>query len=188
MKRLFFISLLALLSLPTIHTMAQNTKEEKKAAKEIRRSERATWEKEAFEVAKQAILNKEFVIEVDQYIFPKGYVQNVSSMTNFISMNDNKASVQLAVSNHAPGFNGLGGITVDGSVSNIEQKTLKHGIFVYKFSVIGVAISATVEIQLRGDGSNVSATIYPNFNNNNLTVRGKLVPLKKSIIFKGTSI
>ncbi len=188
MKHLFYITLSLLFVSLGVNATAQNTKEERKAAREIRKAEEAKWQKEQFAIAKQALLDGSFVIEADQLIYPRGEVENVSSITNFISMKDDKVSVQIAVMNHMPGYNGLGGLTVDGTPSKIETKTLKNGIFLYKFSVSGVAISANIEIQLNGDGNNVSATILPNFSNRKLTMRGRLVLPENSKVFKGSSI
>lgn len=188
MKRLLYITLaLAFVSLG-VNATAQNSKEDKKAAKEIRKAAQEKWEKENFELAKQALLDGSFVLEADQLIYPQGRVDNVSSITNFISMKNNKVAVQIAVMNHMPGYNGLGGLTVDGTPSKIEHRSDKNNVFIYKFSVLGVAISATVEIQLRGDGNNATATIYPNFTNKKLVMRGRLVSPEESVVFKGTSI
>lgn len=195
MKWLFYM-LIAAFAFQGVEASAQNSKEEAKqltkqeraAAKKARREAEAQWEKESFDIAKKALKKGEFVIEADQLIFPRGEVENVSPMTNFISMRDGRVCVQISIMNHMPGFNGLGGITVEGTPTKIESENMKNDMFRYRFSVMGVGISATVEIQLRGDGNNVTATVYPNFSNNKLEVRGKLVSPDDSRVFKGTSI
>ena len=64
----------------------------------------------------------------------------------------------------------------------------KHGIVYYNFNVQGVAISATVNVQLTGDSNRATVTIYPNFNNNNITLTGDLVPYNSSNVFQGQTI
>lgn len=188
MKNFLFIMLaLAMVSLG-VNATAQNTKEERKAAKEARKAAAEKWDAEHFEIAKKALLDGAFVLEADQLIYPRGEVDNVSSITNFISMHDGKVVLQIAVMNYMPGYNGLGGMTVEGTPSKIEAKSGKGHSFTYRFNVMGVAISASIEIQLRGDGNNVSATIYPNFSSRKLIMRGKLVPTEASSVFKGTGI
>ena len=68
------------------------------------------------------------------------------------------------------------------------MSTDKHGIVYYNFIDQGVAVSATVNIQLIGDGNRATVTIYPNFSNNNLTLTGVLVPYDQSNVFQGQSI
>ena len=53
------------------------------------------------------------------------------------------------------------------------------------FSVQGIGISAQVFINMSSGNNNASVSISPNFNNNNLTLNGNIVPLDQSNIFKG---
>ena len=46
----------------------------------------------------------------------------------------------------------------------------------------------TVNIQLTGDGNRATVTVYPNFNSNNLTLTGRLVPYDQSNVFQGQTI
>ncbi|MEG0517950.1 MAG: DUF4251 domain-containing protein [Bacteroidales bacterium] len=186
MKRLsyFLIVLLTLVSLNST-AFAQNNNNNKK---EIRRALAAEQEKADFELAKQALIDQKFVIEADQLQLPDGLVINVSSTINFISMNKDKVSVQIAANQYRPMQNGIGGFTVDGSISNLETKTTKKGLFIMKFNVMGVAISAMVDIQMTGGGNKVTAKIYPNFNSNTLTMTGRVIPLEQSTVYKGRSI
>lgn len=189
MKRLSYVLLviLALVSLNSI-AIAQTNKDDKKAAKEVRKALAAEQEKAEFEIAKQALTDRKFVIEADQLQLPDGLVINVSSTINFISMNNDKVSVQVAANQYRPLQNGIGGFTVDGNISNLEMKTTKKGISIMKFNVMGVAISAMVDIQMIGGGNKVTAKIYPNFNSNTLTMTGKVIPLEQSSVYKGRSI
>lgn len=102
-------------------------------------------------------------------------------------MQDGKAIIQIATSNFRPGPNGVGGITVEGNASNITMSTSKRGVVYYNFMDQGIAVSATVNIQLTGDGNRATVTIYPNFNSNNLTMTGRLVPYSESNVFQGNT-
>lgn len=162
--------------------------EARKAARAAHKKAMAAEQQQLFEQAVQCLKEGSFVIEVDQLLFPKGTVKFVSSLTNFVSMNEGKAVIQIATSYYNPGPNGLGGITVNGNASNITMSTSKKGIVYYNFMDQGIAVSATVNIQLVGDGNRATVTIYPNFNSNNLTMTGKLVPYDQSNVFQGQSI
>ena len=162
------------------------TKQEaRKAARAAHRKAMAAEQQQMFEQAVQCLKDGSFVVEVDQLLFPRGLTKFVSSLTNFVSMNEGKAVIQIATSNFSPGANGLGGISVEGDVSNVTMSTSKRGIVYYNFMDQGALVSATVNIQLSGDGNRATVTIYPNFNSNNLTMTGKLVPYDQSNVFQG---
>lgn len=197
MKKIFTLTI-ALLSLFATGTnlIAQDfgeestmtKKEARKAARAAHKAAMAVEQQEKFEQAVQCLKDGSFVIEVDQLLFPKGLTKFVSGLTNFISMNDGNAIVQIATSNYYPGPNGLGGITVEGKASDISMTTDKKGRVSYSFMDQGIAISANVTIQLSGDGNRATVTIYPNFNGNNLTMTGTLVPYGDSNVFQGQTI
>jgi hypothetical protein len=159
--------------------------EARKAARAAHRKAEAAQQLKDFQAAVECIKSGSFVIEVDQLLFPRGLTKFVSSLTNFVSMNEGKAVIQIATSNFRPGPNGVGGITVEGNASNITMSTSKRGIVYYNFMDQGIAVSATVNIQLTGDGNRATVTVYPNFNSNNLTMTGNLVPYNESQIFQG---
>ena len=86
-----------------------------------------------------------------------------------------------------PGPNGIGGVTVDGSTSDMQITTDKKGNVNCQFSIQGIGISAQIFISLTNGGNNATVTISPNFNSNTMTLTGNLVPLDQSSIFKGRS-
>ena len=126
-------------------------------------------------------------MEADRVTFKRGRSTFVTSNTNFILLNGDRASVQIAFNGAFAGPNGIGGVTVDGTVGEVKTTTDKKGNVTCNFSVTGVGISAQVSIRLTRGRNNVSATVNPNFNSNRLTLDGKLVPLSESNIFKGRS-
>lgn len=159
--------------------------EARRAARAAHRKAEAAQQLKDFQAAVECIKSGSFVIEADQLLFPRGLSKFVSGLTNFISMNDGNAVIQIATSYYNPGPNGLGGITVEGTVSDITMSTDKRGSVFYNFMVQGMMVSATVNIQLLGDGNRATVTIYPNFNNNNLTMTGTVVPYNQSNVFQG---
>ena len=194
MKRfyLFSITLLTLLFCGAGLYAQDFGSETTMAKQQARRAARAAHKKaiaaenqQLFQQAVQSLKDGNFVIEVDQLLFPQGLTKFVSSITNFISMKDGKAVIQIATSNYRPGPNGLGGITVKGNVSDVKMDTTKRGTVIYNFMDQGIAVSATVNIQLSGYGNRATVTIYPNFNSNNLTMTGTLVPYDQSDVFQG---
>lgn len=183
MKKMVSI-LICALALMVGHIQAQEvelTKEEKKALQEkidsIQHVE-----------AMEAINAKQFTLEADQVVFKYGQTAYVTSNTNFVSVDGEDAVVQVAFNIPVAGPNGLGGVTVDGKVSSYEVKTDKKGTLYLSMNVMGVGISARLDISMPKDTNNATVTITPNFNSNRLTLNGVILPAYKSSVFKGRSI
>lgn len=137
--------------------------------------------------AEQAINGKAFTLEADQVIFKYGHTAYVNSNTNFVSVQGNQAVVQVAFNIPVSGPNGLGGVTVDGSVSSYEVKKDKKGNLLLSMNVMGAGISARVDISMPKGTNQATIDISPNFNSNRLSLRGIVLPLEKSNVFKGRS-
>lgn len=168
-------------------TSSSSSKEDRKAQREAEKARVKAEEERAYNMAVKAINNKAFVLEVDQVSFKRGRNAFVTSNTNFVMLNDKRASVQVAFNTPNPGPNGIGGITVDGNTGNLKISTDKRGNVNCSFSVQGVAISAQVFITLTHGGDKATARISPNYNSNTLELRGRLIPLSESNVFKGRS-
>lgn len=104
-----------------------------------------------------------------------------------MSVHGDQAVVQIAFNVPAAGPNGLGGITVQGSVSGYRVTTDKTGNVYVAMNVMGTAISATVNITLYNGGNQASVTVNPNFNSNQLTLNGQLIPSSQSTVFQGST-
>ena len=183
MKKMVSI-LICALALMVGHIQAQEvelTKEEKKALQEkidsIHHAE-----------AMEAVNARKFTLEADQVVFKYGQTAYVTSNTNFVSVDGENAVVQVAFNVPVSGPNGLGGVTVDGSVSSYEVEKDKRGNLLLTMNVMGTGISARVDITLYKGSNEASVTITPNFNSNRMTLSGQIVPIEKSKVFKGRSI
>lgn len=138
--------------------------------------------------ARAALQNQDFVLEADNVTFKNGSMVFVNSSTNFISVKGNRAVVQISPSNLASGPNGVGGVTVDGTISGQQIKTGKDGRITLSMNVMGIGINAQIEIYMFPDSNQASATIYPNFNSNTVWVSGTIVPYENSTVFEGMSL
>lgn len=193
MKKVLFVTLLLFCITGVIN--AQQTRKEIREAKretarkkmEAEKALEAQQDSIAFEKALVALKEGSFVLEAENIMFPNGIIRYVTSSTNYVEVQDGQGIVQTAFSNFSynPGPNGLGGVTVQGNISEPEIKTDKHGNVFYNFSISGIAISATISITLTGGTNEASAYISPNFNNNNITMTGHIVPYEESVVFQG---
>ena len=196
MKKVLFLAALLLVGISGLAQAQTSKKEaEKKERKEAREEKRkqekaleAIQDTIAFDQAVQALKNGSFVLEAKNVIFRNGIMRFVSSNTNFISANDGNGIVQTAFNNFFYSPNGLGGVTVKGSVSGIRMNKDKDGNIFYSMNIQGIAISATVDIVLTGGTNQASGTINPNFSGNTLTFTGIIVPYSQSTVFEGTSL
>ena len=195
MKKVLFLTTLLLLGF-TVTTFAQTSKEARAARREALKKERA--ERRALEAqqdtiaylkAVEALKAGAFVLEANNVTFPNGITRYVSSTTNYIQVDNGEGIVQTAFNNFAysPGPNGLGGVTVQGKISGLKMKEDKDGNYYYNYTIQGIAISATVFITLTGGTNQASVQISPNFNNNNMMMTGRLLPLDESEVFQGTT-
>jgi len=138
--------------------------------------------------AAAAVLNRDFVLEADQVTFKNGNTVFVNSSTTFISVKGNRAVVQISPSNFSSGPNGVGGVTVDGSISGMQRMVDKKGRTTLSFNVMGIGINAQIEIYMTPGTNRASATIYPNFNSNTVWIEGEIVPYENSDVFEGMSL
>lgn len=166
-------------------------KADKKLEKEVKKQERlakdAVQGEQEFNTAMQAINNQEFVLEANTVQPMNGQVFYVNSNTNFVSLNNGQAMVQIASNSPYPGPNGLGGITVQGGASNIQTKQDDKGNVYLTMNVQGTFISATVSLMLTSGTNNASVTVDPNFSGRTLRMTGPLYPYSQSNIFQGTT-
>jgi hypothetical protein len=138
--------------------------------------------------ARAALRNQDFVLEADNIQFRNGNTVFVNSSTNFISVKGNRAVVQISPSNYYSGPNGLGGVTVDGYVSEPQVKIDSKGRITYSMNVTGIGINAQVEIYMYPNSSQATATVYPNFNSNTVWLQGTIVPYENSNVVEGNSL
>ena len=191
MKRIITLITLVLVSASTLmyaQSSSETRQAERKAQREAQKAREKAENERNYAIAVQALKEGKFVLEADQLVFKRGRSAFVSSTTNFVLMDGEHASAQIAANNALAGPNGIGGITVDGSRKEMKITTDKKGNVNCSFSVQGIGISAQVYITLTNGGNNASARISPNFNSNTLTLNGVLVPLSQSNVYKGRAL
>jgi hypothetical protein len=175
--------------------MAQSTRQERREAWLEARAERRAElkQKEAiqdsvtFQKALNALTSGNWVLEADNVVFRNGMLRYVSANTNYVAIQNGKGTVQTAFNNFVYSPNGLGGVTVQGQVSDQKISRDKDGNVFMNFSIFGGSISATLNLTLTVGTNEASVYISPNFNGNTLTMNGNLVPYDEATIFEGTT-
>jgi hypothetical protein len=177
------ISLLAIVLICVSCSSARDTQQDAADAQAKELARQLT-----FERAKGALSKWQFVLEADRAVVSGQRQIFVNSNTNFVLVDGDRGTVQIASNSPNPGPNNLGGITVDGTIGAKTFKTDKKGNVFVTYSISGVGISAQVSINLYADGDKATLTVCPNFSGKDLTFTGKIVPLAQSNVYKGRSI
>ena len=157
-------------------------KNETKAEKKAREKKlKALADSIAFIDAQKGVAEGYFVVTADRMMLGNsGRMYNSpNSSTNFILVQGDTGTVQIAFENGMMGANGLGGITVEGMIGNIKSSTSKNGDVHYSFSILGTGISAQITIDLYKNSNQAVAIVSPNFMSDRLTVYGPLIPYMK---------
>lgn len=185
MKRLILFNLLlGMVVLCSTSVEAQTQDQNRKISRKEQREIAQQQANQQFEIARQALQDSMFVIEVDRIIGQLGRTVYVSANENFVLMNRDYASVQLAVLSAHEGMNGVGGITLAGNVSDVQERIDKHGNITHQFRVQGNSISSTVIVTLYKGDNQVSVVMNSTFNNGRITFYGRLFPAHASKVFK----
>lgn len=172
----------------TANTQEAVTKEQRRMLKQERKAIQAQIDSMLAAEAWQAIADTSFTLEADQVAFKDGSIAYVNSNTNFVSVNHDNAVVQVAFNVPFPTPNGIGGVTLLGKVQNMRVTTDKKGSVNIRMNVVGIGISAQVFINMYAGTNRASVDIIPNFNSRRLTLRGILMPSKKSSVYQGWGI
>ena len=159
-----------------------------KARSESERQLNALADSLAYVQGRAALTNQDFVFEAKSVTFKNGTTAFVNSTTNFISLKGHKAVVQISPSSFASGPNGVGGVTVEGNVTDLQVRTDNKGRTTLSMNVMGIGINAQVEVYMYPGTNKASATVYPNFNSNTIWLQGTIVPYENSNVFEGNSL
>ena len=135
-----------------------------------------------------AIRNGSWALEASSIAFNNGETNFVTPSTNYVSINNGIGTIQTALDNtniYSP--NGLGGITLQGNVSNGELRVDNQGNIYYNYLLQGSNVSATVNITITANNNQATAYISPNFGSGNITMNGSIYPYKQAGVIQGTS-
>lgn len=113
MKRIITLITLVLVSASTLmyaQSSSETRQAERKAQREAQKAREKAENERNYAIAVQALKEGKFVLEADQLVFKRGRSAFVSSTTNFVLMDGEHASVQIAANKALAGPNGIGGI------------------------------------------------------------------------------
>lgn len=189
MKRLS-VFLVFIVSLLAFQSHAQTFKEQREAKKKEKAEKRVVEEKEAqanSEKLKALVESQKFVLEANTLYGKSGQSYILNPTINFVGFDGTNSTIQLAFDGLV-GWNGVGGVTLDGTIAKMEMKPNKKGY--------GFTINATVRQKVGGvvtmlfsvmpDGSarvNMSGSF-----GDRISFQGYIVSLEDTRVYKGTTL
>lgn len=198
MRKFLFLVLLLSLGWKT-QMFAQEkkmTKAEREAAwraerlkkKEAEQAKEHAQDSTAFVQAVEALRSGSWALEASNITFRNGITRFVTESTNYVSINDGTGTIQTAFDNvNISSPNGLGGITLEGSVSGERMSQDGDGNIYYSYTIQGPNLSAVVYITLAANSNEASARIDPNFSGNTITMNGYIYSYDNAGVFQGTT-
>lgn len=126
---------------------------------------------------------RQFVLKAHTVYDRYGRMALVTPSTNFVAVNEEVGVMQLAFNNGRLGYNGLGGITLDGRVTKFEVKDrgVGKGAFIKMHFFGGNSATVFAEVDEKG-----RAWInWSGMRGERVRFKGDIVPLKGSRVFEG---
>lgn len=189
MKRIPIL-LVVVFSLVVVECNAQSFKEQREAKKKEKAEKKAVKQEEArANTVKllELVKTQSFVLEANTLYGKSGVSYPLSPNINFVGFDGKNSTIQLAF-NGLVGWNGIGGVTIDGTIVKMEVKENNKGL--------GFTINATVRQKVGGvvtmifrvssDGSalvNMSGSF-----GERLSFQGYIVSLSNTSVYKGTTL
>jgi hypothetical protein len=184
MKSILILTAALMLTMPAA-AQELSKKEQRKLNKELKKEQKAKEAEAKAAVVQLMVEQQRFVLEADRLRDKRGSTVNVPSTLNFIAVDSLDGVLQIG-SNAYVGLNGVGGITLEGSVTGYEFKlNERNGSYNVKYFLRSPSGSYDVQMVVFGDGradATVSST-WPG----KLNYSGFLVPPGASRVWKGTS-
>jgi hypothetical protein len=158
-------------------------KNERDLKKELKKARRDSIANNDYQKLCNMVDSSAFVLEADYLVTQRGYRVQVSTDLNFIMIDSTYAVMQTG-SNTAVGYNGMGGITVEGKVTSwkVTKDDKNKSLFIKMevMSDMGV-FSILIDVSSSGRASGRLTSLWPG----QLTWDGYMVPLEPSKTFKG---
>ncbi len=185
---LLAVTLGAFAQYPDDDTATKGEKPATKLTRQQRKAMQQAIDSMEYADALQALRDTCFTLEADQVVFKYGHRAYVSPTTNFVAVEDGRAVAQVAFNIPAAGPNGIGGVTVEGPLTDYKMTFDKKGNMMLTANVMGVSLSARLYITMCKGSNKASIEILPTFNSRRITLEGVILPPEKSFVIKGRTL
>ncbi len=175
MRKLIYVVVIILTSFTMVHAQKAKLSKKEEVAKRIAEKE------EIFEFLQQ----KQFLVEVDRITGRYGVQTFVQPTTNFVFIDSSEAVIQWAFINQI-GFNGLGGVTLEGRVSQYqlnEPRNYKRPVQL-RMTIFGTALG-TLDAWMEVTADLQTVIRLSSQWGHRFTVYGNLKAIEEQVIYKG---
>lgn len=159
--------------------------------KKLSKKEKKEWKLQQLEVQRQAILDllesRTWVIEAHTVYDRYNQSYQLNPSINFVGVKDDEGALQLGF-NGLIGWNGVGGVTIDGQVTQYEVKDGQKDntpTVVLRFQGRGVGF-ATINVSVNTSGQ-ATARVSGDFGER-ISFSGIIKSLEESLVYKGQSL
>jgi hypothetical protein len=156
-----------------------------KSKKEVKKIERDSIANREYQLTKNMIDSMNFVLEADYLSNQYGHRIPVTSTLNFIMVDSTHAVLQTG-RNSGMGYNGVGGVTAEGSISNWNVKTDKKNksFFIQMDVMSNIGIyNVFMNVSSSGKATARLSGLWPG----QLVWDGYIVPAEETRTYKGRS-
>ncbi len=188
MRRLVIVLVVAVLSVNSFAQEETNLKkEQKQVAREQKKAEQARIREEMVTLTKQMLESHKFVLEANYVGDGRGNRVPVNSTLNFVAVDSSKGVLQIG-SQSGYGWNGVGGVTVEGNITKYELKEIK-GKKGNSYSLMTVVMGSLgiYDVYFNISETGLTDATVSSTTRGQLKYTGNLVPLGLSDVFKGTT-
>lgn len=185
MKRFILIALITCGAVAI--TQAQNSNSDRKAAKKAKKEQEEKLAIENTQKLMQLVEQRTFVLEAHTLFDRGGMSYPLSSNINFVGFDGKNSTIQLGF-NNIVGWNGVGGVTLDGKIDKVDVKEGKKG----KGLTANITVRpktgglVTMIFRISSDGNSrvdMSGTFGERF-----SFQGRVVSLAETSVYKGTPL
>ena len=186
MKAIIIFATMILMALPSMAQEPElSPREMRKLERELKKEQKEKEEAEKKEMVDLMVKHGRFVLEADRLRDRRGNTAIVSPMINFVAADSTSGVLQIG-SDRYVGLNGVGGITVDGSISSYEYSYRKKSESYYvSYNLRTPSGTYDVRITVYSDGR-ADATVTSSWPGR-LNYTGYLVPPALSRVYQGMS-
>lgn len=178
--RLFILAMAIMFTIGGI-----SAEEKKELTKEQKKELQAKRDSIDYLHSSRAIDDCHFVLQADQVIYGRGGFDAVNPSTNFVIVNGEQGIIQVSPK-VGGGPNGLGGITIEGTISGYKVKTNKKGDKTVSMTISSKGISSQVSITLYHGCNRAMGRVSATFHSDNVTLQGNLLPYNHSDVMVGS--
>lgn len=165
-------------------TQTNNKEQTRKERKALRKIEAAKQDSLAAIALTKALESKQWVLEAYQIAGKTGRYINCNSSLNFVAIEGETSFIQIGNAQYF-GQNGVGGISLKGTISKYEIKKTDNNRSYY-VTIVFNSPSGTFDIRINSNatGEMANAVVQGN-SSRQIRYYGKIVPIEESSVYKG---